>query len=216
MEIKPIIIGLIFQTKMFCECLLSFFNQNHDGKYRCSNISNGQPVNEKIDFVLLEVGSDDEYQTDGIASIKEKIADVKKRLKAEVIVIGSAKDEPLLKMCIMVGAYTFSLKENGLDDLLKTIGWAREGLCRRNIIDYDVVRKTSMPSISVSSLTEREKEVLALLIEKLPNKQIAKKLHISLSTAKNHVQSIFRKLGIKGRHNLLKQVDVLVTDSALE
>jgi len=48
-------------------------------------------------------------------------------------------------------------------------------------------------------LTEREKEVLALLAEGLTDRQIAKQLYIAESTAKNHVRNILGKLGVSNR-----------------
>jgi LuxR family maltose regulon positive regulatory protein len=50
------------------------------------------------------------------------------------------------------------------------------------------------------SLSPREKEVLALLVERLTNKEIGEKLFISTATVKRHAHSIFEKLNVKGRH----------------
>ncbi len=49
------------------------------------------------------------------------------------------------------------------------------------------------------SLTKRELEVVALIIEGYSNSEIANKLSVSLSTAKAHVSSIISKLGAKNR-----------------
>ena len=51
-------------------------------------------------------------------------------------------------------------------------------------------------------LTPREKEVLALILKRRTNAEIAEELYISLYTAKNHVSSILRKLGLKSRREL--------------
>lgn len=50
-----------------------------------------------------------------------------------------------------------------------------------------------------STLTQREKEVLTLLVRAFSNKEIATKMTISPSTVKRHVENIFRKLGVKNR-----------------
>ena len=50
------------------------------------------------------------------------------------------------------------------------------------------------------SLSPREKEVLALLVERLTNKEIGEKLFISTATVKRHAHSIYEKLNVKGRH----------------
>ena len=55
------------------------------------------------------------------------------------------------------------------------------------------------------SLTEREYDVLRLLAEGLRNKDIAKRLHITERTVKNHVTHIIAKLGVKSRTEAVTQ-----------
>ncbi|QMV44923.1 helix-turn-helix transcriptional regulator [Cohnella cholangitidis] len=53
-------------------------------------------------------------------------------------------------------------------------------------------------------LTEREREVVALVLDGLTNKEIAKVLFVSEITVKKHVSSIYGKLSVKGRGQLIK------------
>ena len=57
----------------------------------------------------------------------------------------------------------------------------------------------------LSTLTEREKRIVASILENSANpaKTIAKKLHISESTLRNHLTSIYGKLGISNRFELI-------------
>ena len=48
-------------------------------------------------------------------------------------------------------------------------------------------------------LTNREKEVFDLLIQNHTTKEIAKKLHISEKTVRNHISNTIQKIGVKGR-----------------
>ncbi len=58
--------------------------------------------------------------------------------------------------------------------------------------------------IAISSLTRREREVSVLVAEKgLTNKQVGSKLFISPTTVRHHLNSIFGKLGISGRFELI-------------
>lgn len=52
-------------------------------------------------------------------------------------------------------------------------------------------------------LTPKEREVLTLMLRRYTNAEIASELYISLYTAKNHVSSILRKLGLKSRRDLV-------------
>jgi DNA-binding CsgD family transcriptional regulator len=56
------------------------------------------------------------------------------------------------------------------------------------------------------SLSDRESEIVPLIIEGLSNDDIASKLFISPHTVKNHVTSIFRKAGVTNRFELLKRI----------
>lgn len=56
----------------------------------------------------------------------------------------------------------------------------------------------SMPSSGVS-LTNREREILALLADGLGNKQIAARLGISTNTVKTHLELLFEKIGVSSR-----------------
>jgi DNA-binding NarL/FixJ family response regulator len=52
-------------------------------------------------------------------------------------------------------------------------------------------------------LTPKEREVLTLMLRRYTNAEISSELYISLYTAKNHVSSILRKLGLKSRRDLV-------------
>ena len=62
-----------------------------------------------------------------------------------------------------------------------------------------------VPSPYQSILSERELEVLHLMADGLSNQQIADRLIISLSTAKNHVHNIIEKLGVRARTQAVTQ-----------
>jgi len=68
-----------------------------------------------------------------------------------------------------------------------------------------VKRSGSTPSSTQSVISERELEVLRLMAEGLSNQQIADRLFISLSTAKNHVHNILEKLNVQGRTQAIAQ-----------
>jgi NarL family two-component system response regulator LiaR len=61
-----------------------------------------------------------------------------------------------------------------------------------------LIQATTQPAIG-SDLTEREREVLALMVQGLSNQEIAAKLYVSQSTVKFHVSSILAKLYVNNR-----------------
>ena len=62
----------------------------------------------------------------------------------------------------------------------------------------------------VEPLTERELEVLHLLAEQLSNREIGRRLFISLPTVKSHTRSIYGKLGVRGREQAVARARALV------
>jgi LuxR family maltose regulon positive regulatory protein len=66
-------------------------------------------------------------------------------------------------------------------------------------------RAEGAPTPHQTILSERELEVLRLMAEGLSNQQIAERLFISLSTAKNHIHNIIDKLEVKGRTQAVTQ-----------
>lgn len=55
-------------------------------------------------------------------------------------------------------------------------------------------------ALSTPALSAREKQVLAMAIMGCPNAEIAQRLHLTESTVKGHLSSVFRKLGVRSRH----------------
>jgi LuxR family transcriptional regulator, maltose regulon positive regulatory protein len=52
-------------------------------------------------------------------------------------------------------------------------------------------------------ITERELEVLKLLDSNLSNREIAARLFVSLATVKTHTKHLYRKLGVRARHQAI-------------
>ena len=60
-------------------------------------------------------------------------------------------------------------------------------------------RDVNMKEIHPNDLTWREQEVLSLLAERLTNREIAERLHLSEATIKAHVTAVMHKLGVTNR-----------------
>lgn len=68
------------------------------------------------------------------------------------------------------------------------------------------VYKIKEININNLGLTEREKELVQLIIKGQSNTEISENLHISISTVKNHIYNIYKKLNIKNRYELINKV----------
>ncbi|HKI53828.1 MAG TPA: response regulator transcription factor [Anaerolineales bacterium] len=124
----------------------------------------------------------------------------KKLPQIQVIVLTSYKDGKLIKQALEAGAIGYLLKDVSADDLVQAIRSAHAGRATLSPeAAQSLVETANLPPTPGQDLTEREREVLALMIEGLNNVQIAGRLTVSPSTIKSHVSNILSKLGVASR-----------------
>ncbi|HSM72675.1 MAG TPA: response regulator transcription factor, partial [Anaerolineales bacterium] len=110
----------------------------------------------------------------------------KKFPQIQVIVLTSFKDGKLIKEALEAGAIGYLLKDVSADDLVWAIRAAHAGRATLSPeAAQSLVETANLPPKPGQDLTEREREVLALMIEGLNNVQIAGKLTVSPSTIKS-------------------------------
>ncbi|MGB2963951.1 MAG: response regulator transcription factor [Anaerolineales bacterium] len=118
----------------------------------------------------------------------------------QVIALTSFIEGDLVKNALEAGAIAYLLKDVDADEIAQAIRAAHSG---RATLSPDatqaLVQSSNQPPVPGLDLTEREREVLALMVEGLNNTQIAEKLTVSPSTIKSHVSSILSKLGVTTR-----------------
>ena len=120
--------------------------------------------------------------------------------ETQVIALTSFKDERLVHDALSAGAIGYLLKNASVDDLAAAIRAARAGKPTLSPEATQVlINQARRPTASHFNLSERELEVLALMVDGLTNRQIADALSISRSTVKFHVSSILAKLGVASR-----------------
>jgi NarL family two-component system response regulator LiaR len=120
--------------------------------------------------------------------------------QVQVIALTSFKEGELVKKALEAGAIGYLLKDVSADDLVWAIRSAHAGRATLSPEAAQALVETSnQPPAPGLDLTEREREVLALMVEGLNNVQIAGRLVVSPSTIKSHVSNILSKLGVASR-----------------
>ncbi len=119
------------------------------------------------------------------------------------LILTSYDDDEALFAAILAGASGYLLKQVGGSDLVDTIRRVAAG---QSLIDptltarvLDRVRNGEQSPEELAVLTEREREIIALIAEGLTNRQIGNRLHLAEKTVKNYVSSILAKLGLESR-----------------
>jgi NarL family two-component system response regulator LiaR len=124
-----------------------------------------------------------------------------RNLSAQVkfIILTSSGDDELIEKAIEAGAVGYLIKNAPINDLANAIRSAHAG---NPVLSHEAasalmhMKTTKKPG---SDLSERELEVLALIVEGLSNEEIAERLVISPATARHHVSAYLQKLDAANR-----------------
>jgi NarL family two-component system response regulator LiaR len=117
-----------------------------------------------------------------------------------VIVLTSFAEDNMVQGALQAGAIGYLLKNVTVSELASAIRSAHAGrMTLSSEATEALVHSTTQPVVHGDDLTEREREVLALLVEGLSNQEIADKLFLGIGTVKFHVRNIYSKLGVDNR-----------------
>jgi NarL family two-component system response regulator LiaR len=146
------------------------------------------------DVILMDLVMPEMDGTAAARMIREQYPHV------QVIALTSFQEKELVRDALRAGAISYLLKNVSADDLAEAIRAACAG---RSTLAPEalqaLVQADDQEPTPGHDLSDREREVLALLVEGLSNPEIAARLSVSRSTAKAHVSNILSKLGVSNR-----------------
>lgn len=130
--------------------------------------------------------------------------------QSRVLVLTGVQNPDAHRRAIRRGAMGIVLKEHAADQLLKAIMKVNEGevWIERSMMG-SMIQEFNKPALvdpevtKIESLTDREREVIALIGEGLKNKQVGERLFISETTVTHHLSSVFSKLEVSDRLELI-------------
>jgi NarL family two-component system response regulator LiaR len=119
----------------------------------------------------------------------------------KIIILTSFTKETMVQDALEAGATSYLLKDSSIDQLAEAIRSAYTG---QPTLSPEATRSLIKSKINTSKefdpgLSDREQQVLALLVEGLSNEEIAERLSISQATARHHVSACIGKLGASNR-----------------
>jgi DNA-binding NarL/FixJ family response regulator len=121
--------------------------------------------------------------------------------EAKVIILTTFDRDDYVFQGVRAGAMGYLLKDVPAEKLVETIRRVQAGDV---FIQPEIASRTLRAALRpeqglVEPLSDREREVLVMLAQGIPNKEIADRLHIAEGTVKNHVSNILGKLQVQNR-----------------
>ncbi len=148
------------------------------------------------DLIVMDIGLP---RLDGIAATQQIKAVLP---QVRVVMLTSHTTEQEIIASLFSGADAYCIKGASVERLLKAIAAAAEGATYLDPqIGRQVLQHLSPPSPTgnTANLSQREMEVLKLIVEGYSNPEIASKLYLSANTVKTHVRGIMNKLAVDDR-----------------
>ena len=161
-------------------------------------------ASERPDIIILDLVLGDEDGLAFLPTLREKIPG------SRVLVLTGVQNPDSHRTAIRRGAMGIVLKEHAAELLLKAIKkvyegevWIDRSMMGSMIQEFSKPSQVNPEEAKIDSLTLREREVIKLVGEGLKNKQIAERLYISETTVTHHLSSVFSKLEVSDRLELI-------------
>ena len=144
------------------------------------------------DVVLMDISMPDVDGIRATGSILEA------RSETRVVMLTAFSDRDRVVAALDAGAIGYLLKDSEPQEVLEAVRAAARG-------DAPLAPRAARQLLAARSeeqradLSKREREVLSLVAEGLPNKLIARRLEISEKTVKTHLTSVFQRIGVSDR-----------------
>jgi two-component system, NarL family, nitrate/nitrite response regulator NarL len=166
------------------------------------------PASEPPDIVLLDIDGEEALSAFDLFSGTNGVT-----LAARIVVLTGSCDSEMHERLVRLGAVGIVHKNRATDELRRALekvhageAWIDRTLTANVIVGISRaggLHKLDSESERIASLTQRQSEIASLVCNGLKNSEIAERLYISETTVRHHLTSIFNKLEVSSRFELI-------------
>jgi len=156
---------------------------------------------EKIDILIIDIGLPGISGIDALPKIKQYLP------QTEVIMLTVHDDSEKVFQSLRRGASGYLLKNTPLDKIKESIeqifagGSPMSPNIARKIVEFFNPKQNEVHK----ELSNREKEIVVALVDGLSYKLVADRLDISIDTVRQHIRSIYRKLNVNSKAEVISK-----------
>lgn len=157
---------------------------------------------ELPDVVLMDIDMPGMNGIEAVWQLKKTWPELK------IIMLTVFEDDEKIFGAIKAGANGYLLKKDSpqkiIDAILGVINGESpmNGVIATKVLDYFQKKNRTRSELEESNLTQKEKEILQLLVQGNSYKELASAIHISVETLNTHIKNIYRKLNVHSRSEL--------------
>lgn len=156
-------------------------------------------IKAKPEVVIMDINLGTDSGIGAVRRIKEALPET------QVMMLTVFEDDEKIFQSLKSGAIGYLLKKDSPEKILEAIHslhrgeGVMNGSIARKILAYFQQPVKSLPNIDDYNLTQREKQILQLLMEGLSYKEIAAQCFVSIDTVNSHIRKIYSKLNVRSR-----------------
>ena len=201
--------------RLFAESLQTFINGNADDMQITDIIHNNKEITHILTCIKPNIILAD-TSTLVIESIKEILFLIP---QVKIVILSNSYEYEVVHSVFLKGVRGFLSKDISPNELITAIRGIKNGIIQiseralSNLICENKERKTiqneetnieKYPFEYLKHLTKREYDIFTLIAEGYNNKEIELRLNLAEQTVRNHVSTIYAKLGVRDRFEIIK------------
>lgn len=206
---------------LFVESLKTFLNNYAEDMTVTGIAVNGREAVAMVardhpDIILMDIRMPEMDGVEAVREIKPRYPDIK------IIMLSTYHEDALVRSAILAGASGYLLKDISPTELITAIRALNSGIVQispeiaRSLVEQRYAGENKKPLINngakkeekafewFDDLTNREREIFTLIATGYDNEEIARKLNLAVQTVRNQVSTIYSKLGVKDRFEIIR------------